>query len=286
MSNHRTTMADNNPSTSSSSTASFERRLARIEQSLERVEQMFSQLTEQKDAMLGLAGDVLDRGESNPASRDERIRGVATLAREISEPAATQAMSSALRVLPDLQGGLSTGLDVLDQIVRDEPQLADKLTGLLGLLKRVAEPHTIRTIEAGLDTLDQASDLVGTILDLADQQVRQWQERHQAQGSSVENIAANVGQLMQWLSLDSTRQFLSKELSDSSSVQALAFLADSVRSATEHPPKAVGLFKSARKLGHADSQFALGFVCDLVEQLGRNLSQRSSSNRHLLKQEN
>lgn len=211
---------------------SLERRLARIENSLERVEDMFSQLVQQKDAMLGLAGDVLDREGSCATSHDERVRGVAKLAQEITEPRSIEAISSALSLIPELEGGLSMGIDILDQ------------------------------------------------------QIRQWLDSNQVQGSSVENVAANAAQLIQWLSLDSTRSFLSRELSDSSSVQALALLTDSVRAATQGTPKAVGLFKSARKLGQADSQYALGFVCDLVEQLGKRLSQRQLSNQAALCQEN
>lgn len=264
----------------------LERRLERIEQSLDRVEGLFNQIIEQKDTMLGVAGDVLDGGETSSESRDQRMQGVAQLARELTEPQTTQVLSSALKVAPDLEGGLGMGLEVLDQAIREYPQLPEQLAGLLGLVERMGSPGTLKMIHAGLDALDQAPDLAGTMLDLADQQVRQWIERNQAQGSSVENVVSNAGQLIQWLSLDSTRDFLDKELSDSSSVQALAFLADSVRTATQRPPKAVGLLGGARKLGHSDSKYALGFVCDVVEQLGRNLSQRPSSHRPSLKQEN
>lgn len=275
-----------NPSDSIPPTDSLERRLARIEQSLARVEQAFSSLTEQKDAMLGLAGDVLDRGASDCTSRDERVQGVAKLAQELSEPQTTQAICSALGMVPEIEGGLSMGLDTLDQIIRDEPQLPEQIQGLLKLVMRVSKPETLGKLQAGLDALEQTPDLVGTVVDLADQHIRQWLESNQAQGSRVENVVANAAQLLSWLSLDSTRDFLSKELSDSSSVQALAFLAESVRTATQRPPKAVGLFKSARKLGHSDSQYALGFVCDVVEQLGRSLSQRPQSNQTSLTQEN
>lgn len=224
-------MDHNDPTASSSSPPSFEQRLTRIEQSLERVEHMFSQLTEQKDATLGVAGDVLD------------------------------------------------------QVIQDHPQLPEQLSGLLELLIRASQPNTLKQLQAGLDALGSAPDLVATVCDLVDQHAIQWLTHNQAQGGSIENVATNTAQLIQWLSLDSTRHFLSKELSDSGSVQALALLADSVRTATKRPPNAVGLFKGARKLGHSDSQYALGFVCDVVEHLGRNLSQRPSSNQPSLKQE-
>lgn len=279
-------MEQSNEKVSPPPNTSLELRLARIEQSLERVEHMFSQLTEQKDAMLGLAGDVLDRGNSSPTSRDLRMREATKLAVELTQPQSMQAISSALKMAPELQGGLSMSVDVLDQLIQESSKRPEQLRELLGLLVRVSRPEILSKLGAGLDALEQAPDLVGTMLDLADQQVRQWLERNQAQGSSVENVVANAAQLFQWLSLDSTRDFLSKELSDSSSVQALAFLADSVRKATQKPPKAVGLFKGARKLGHTDSQYALGFVCDVVEHLGRSLSQRPVSNRTLVKQEN
>lgn len=277
-------MDHNNSSASLSASAQLEQRLERIEQSLDRVEGLFSQLIEQKDAMLGMASDVLDRSDSLTGSRDQRMHGVAELARELTDPQTTQVLSSALRAAPELQGGLGMGLDVLDHFIRDRPQLPEQLAGLLGLLERVSSPDTLKMFHAGLDALEQAPDLAGTLFDLGDQQIRQWIERNQEQGSRVENVVANAGQLIQWLSLDSTRAFLNKELSDSSSVQALAFLADSVRTATQGPPKAVGLLRGARKLGHSDSQYALGFVCDVVEHLGRNLSQRPTTNRPSLDQ--
>lgn len=258
--------------------SSLERRLERIEHSLDRVEHLFSQLTEQKDAMLGMAGDVLDRDGCPPASRDERVQGVAELARELTEPQITEALRSALKVASSAQGGLGLALDALDQAIQERPQLPEQFSGLLGLLNRVCKPETLNHLHAGLDALDQAPSLAGTMLDLADQQLRQWLERNQEEGGSLENVAANVGQLIQWLSLDSTSQFLRQELGDSSSMPALTLLADSVRAASQRPPEAVGLFKGARKLGHSDAQYALGFVCDVVEHLGRSLSQRPSTN--------
>lgn len=279
-------MDHNHSMTPSSAGAELEERLERIEQGLGRVEALFSQLIEQKDAMLGMAADVLDGSDSPPASKEQRIRGVAKLAQELSEPQTTHALSSVLRVAPELQGGLGMGLDLLDEAIRDQPGLPERLASLFGLLNRIGNPETLKKINAGLDTLDQAPEFAGALFDLADQQIREWLERNQEQGSSVENIAANATQLIQWLSLDSTRHFLSKELSDSGSVQALAFLADSVRTATQRPPEAVGLFGGVRKLGRADSQYALGFVCDLVESLGNNLSRRPVSNRPSLEQEN
>lgn len=264
----------------------LERRLERIEQSLDRVEGLFTKLIEQKDAMLGMVSDVLDKSGSPPASRDQRMQGIAELLGELSEPQTTEFVSSALKAAPELPSGLGMSIDAIDQAIQERPQLPEQIAGLVALLDRASRPDTLKIFHTALDALDQAPDLTGTVFDLADQQIRQWIEHNREQGGRVENVAANAAQLIQWLSLDSTRHFLSQELGDSSSIQALAFLADSVRSATQRPPKAVGLFKGARNLGHPDSKYALGFVCDVVEHLGRNLSQRSSSNRASLEQEN
>lgn len=169
-----------------------------------------------------------------------------------------------------------TLLDIFDQHIAEHPELPKQLSNLLEIAQAASTPQNTKALTLLLEQLTQAPQLVSTLADILD-----GYAVAAAPGTSMDNVVQNLGTLLGWLAKDSTKALLDAMPTDGESMQALALLAQSSSKAAKSSPGSIGILGALSKLRSQDAGYALNFSCELLQQLGRGLKQKTHDPKQL-----
>ena len=217
---------------------SVEQRLASIERHLAKITEML----DQGPTMLSMATDSIDewaRGEmASGISIEERLQTIGHLAKRLSDPAISSSLNSLLDFTEQAPGLVSMVADTLDETLAGKPgqtSFDDKLKAMNHLLDRVTDPSTQEKLDNLFQLADQAPGLVAMVID------------------SIDDIMA--GDYLVKNSIEFIQQ------------------GNEALSEAKHQKinKVGGLFGLMRTLKDPDRQKALGFLMNVLKNLGKKL---------------
>ncbi|MEQ9497847.1 MAG: DUF1641 domain-containing protein [Deltaproteobacteria bacterium] len=151
--------------------ARIEARLERIERKLE-VNDRVEAALEQVDNLVATVGDMVDAWARRHRDLDERIEHLTTLVERATRPATMKRLEGALEQVDQVENLVATAGDMFDAWAAKHRDLDARLENLTRLAERATAPETTQALEAALDQLNQANNLVATVGDIADEWAR------------------------------------------------------------------------------------------------------------------
>ena len=225
-----------------------EERLARIERSLDKI----AQGIEQAPTMLSIATDSLDEiiqnSDSTDVKMDDRIKSGLSLLMRLSEPQVNQSINNLLDLVEQGPGLASMVMDSVDEVVRESNQgpvrLDDRMKSVSNLMVTLSDPDMVHKVESLIQFSNQLPGLAAMAVD------------------SIDSFFEYYG-----TEFADTMAFLQKE--------NLLFLKNAgdalIEAQGQTPAKVGGVFGLLRTLKDPDRQKALGFLMNVLKNLGKKL---------------
>ena len=226
---------------------SLENRLDRIEKTLEKI----ASGIDQGPSMVGLATDSVDEwlNESREEGIDvpARLRSGYELLLRLSEPSTNQTIHKLLDTVEQAPGLISMAADSADdhiRILNEGPVgISERMDTLLRLIDELTKPAMASRIEDLLEISDQLPGLIAMGVD------------------SVDQFMSVHGQ-----DISDALSFLDQE-----NLLFLKNAGDAFTRAQEQPTEKMGLFGLMRALRDPDRQQAIGFLMNVLKNLGKTL---------------
>jgi len=228
--------------------SSIEARLERIERSLEKI----TSNIDQAPSMMSIAADSVDELLSNAKNDgkdiDSRIKDGLHLLGRLSDPKVNASLNGLIDLLEQSPGLVSMAADSMDEVIAQSNsgpiRLDDRIRGITHVLNKLSDPVMVDKLDNLLELADQAPGLVSMTVDSID-------EFMQRNPYLVED----------------TLSFLKQE--------NLIFLKQAGDALTEaqsqQPAKVGGIFGLLRTLKDPDRQNALGFLMNVLKNLGKKI---------------
>ncbi|MEE9438939.1 MAG: DUF1641 domain-containing protein [Saprospiraceae bacterium] len=230
------------------STMTVEERLTRIEQSIEKL----ANGIDQAPMMMSIATDSIDEllrnAKDNGTNIDDRLKSGLHLLGRLSDPKVNGALNNLLDAVEQGPGLVSIIADTVDETMKSANtgtvRMDDRIKGITHLLNKLSDPTMVDKVDSLLKLSDQAPGLVAMTMDSVDAFMMRY-------GEDFKAATAFMGQ------------------------ENLIFLKNAAESFTEAqkqpPAKVGGIFGMLRTLKDPSRQKSLGFLMNVLKNLGNKL---------------
>jgi uncharacterized protein YjgD (DUF1641 family) len=218
----------------------IEDRLARMEKTLEKI----AQGVDQAPTFLSMATDSLDEliyhSNEGPVRLDDRLRNGLQLLGRLSDPNINASMNQLLDLMEQGPGMLSMGMDMLDEAISKSNEsgtlLDDRIEGFKILIDKLSDPAMLDNFTSLIKFSHQASGLAAMSMDMFDE----FMKDHRVINAQSLDLLMKAG--------------------------------EAVTEAQQEPPAKVGgIFGLLKALRDPSRQKALGFVMNILKNLGKKL---------------
>lgn len=219
---------------------SIEERLGRIEETLNKL----STGLDQAPSMISIATDSIDelirQSDTTQINFDDRLKNGLHLLGRLSDPKINSALNNLCDVIEQGPGLVSLTMDSLDEGISKLNQgpikLDDRIKGVMNLMGKMSDPRMVERIDGLIAFSEQVPGLVAMTMDSVDEIVKK-------------NLQLN-----------------------SKNIDLIKNLAEALNEAQNEPPAKVGgIFGLLGALKDPGRQKALGFVMNILKNLGNKL---------------
>lgn len=229
-------------------TMTVEDRLSRIEQSLDRIASGMNQAP----VMLSMATDSIDEyigaAKQKGIEVEDRLQDALHLLGRLSDPKINQSLNNLLGTVEQAPGLVSMTMDSVDELVRQSNQgsirLDDRIAGLGQLLNKLSDPKMVERLNSLITLSEQAPGLMALTVDSIDAFMIRYEQEFKDSLSFLQRdnlvFLKNVGEAM-------------------------------TEAQSQEPAKVGGVFGLLRALKDSGRQKALGFLMNVLKNLGNKL---------------
>ena len=229
-------------------TLSVEDRLTRIERSLEQIASGMSQAP----VMLSMATDSLDEylgtAKQEGIHVEDRLKDTLHLLGRLSDPKINQSLHALLDTLEQAPELVSMIMDTVDEVIGQSNQgsvrLDDRIKGLGHLFNKLSDPEMVDRLNGLIKISEQAPGLMALTVDSIDAFMLRYEQEFR-----------------------DSLSFLHRD-----NLYFLKNVGEAVTEAQNQPPTKVGgIFGLLRALNDSGRQKALGFLMNVLKNLGNKL---------------
>ncbi|GAB5553843.1 MAG: hypothetical protein Sapg2KO_34340 [Saprospiraceae bacterium] len=229
-------------------TMTVEDRLSRIERSLDRI----ASGMDQAPVMLSMATDSIDEyidaAKQKGIQIEDRFQDTLHLLGRLSDPKINQSLNNLLDTLEQAPGLVSMTVDSVDELVRQSNQgtvrLDDRIAGMGQLLNKLSDPKMVERLNGLITLSEQAPGLMALTVDSIDAFMIRYEQEFKDSLSFLQRdnlvFLKNVGEAM-------------------------------TEAQNQEPAKVGGVFGLLRALKDSGRQKALGFLMNVLKNLGNKL---------------
>lgn len=225
-----------------------EDRLSRIERSLDRIASGMNQAP----VMLSMATDSIDEylgaAKQEGIQIEDRLKDTLHLLGRLSDPKINRSLNNLLDTIEQAPGLVSMTMDTVDELVSQSNQgavrLDDRIAGVGQLLRQLSDPQMVERLNGLMKISEQAPGLMAMTVDSIDAFMVRYDQEFKDSLSFLHRdnlmFLKNVGEAMN-------------------------------EAQNQEPAKVGGVFGLLRALKDSGRQKALGFLMNVLKNLGNKL---------------
>lgn len=172
---------------------------------------------------------------------------------------------------------MATATEIFDSTAARIPDVDGRLHEARDLLERLSRPQTLKSLQAALDVLDRAPQLIAAGTDMADEAIRKMAESGVRVDNLIETVRSLVSRFVDLISSPELPALLDSGMLDAKALDTLGRAARALAEVRDHPPAPAGMFGALRALGHPDVQRSLGFLLGVAQSFGQEMNRSPSS---------
>ncbi len=217
-----------------------------------------------------MVDDTIRTAAASGIDVEHRAKNALTLAERVTDDKTSASLDQALTLAQEAPGLVAMMADMFDEAVRNAAaegvDLESRLKGVLQLAGQLTEPGTLEALHTVLGLLGEAPGFVAMVADMADEQIR----TAAAEGIDVDARLKGILKLTGRLTDPETTHAL-EGLLDVNSVHAVGALGQALAHSQDKAPEAIGPMGLWKKLKDPDVQYAMGFLMNVAQHMGREL---------------
>lgn len=212
---------------------------------LSRIESMLEQITNQMNqapSLISIATDAIDekirQSRATGVDFEERLQNAADLLVRLTDPQLYQTLSGFLDFAEQAPGLIAMTADMADEAIikaNEGIPINDRLSAGLSLVTKLTEPDMAEKIKNLIELSDQLPGLIAMTVDSMDEAMRD------------------------------------NKLLDPANLRFVKSLSEAHTESLTDPPKIGGIFGMLRALKDPDRQKALGYLMNVLKNLGKKL---------------